>query len=212
MNKMPPDPVTKRMTFLGVTAQPVTFYNKLPDMFLNGVKYESADFKEEYKNWNTVYLDNVPDVYGFSWMNEKKLAFMGKGKGENSNVTFMGFNLMFHAMTNNDSGVIKMMNNIFKSDSSYLPKRTVVPVSVEYGRNSITITSPKDDVNTTIAYLDAYKSSSKIYTSENLLNVENGQTVVNVTYPYLYQGIVVSIIGVLGMSVLLFFIHRNGVD
>lgn len=212
MNKILPDPVTKRMTFLGVTAQPVTFYNKLPDMFLNNVKYESADFKEEYKNWNTVYLDNVPDVCGFSWMNEKKLAFMGKGKGENSNVTFMGFNLMFHAMTNNDSGVINMMNNIFKSDSSKLPKRTVVPVSVEYGRNSITITSPKDDVNTTIAYLDAYKSSSKIYPSENFLNVEKGQTVVNVTYPYLYQGIVVSIIGVLGMSVLLFFIHRNGVD
>ncbi|ALU36824.1 6-pyruvoyl-tetrahydropterin synthase-related protein [Clostridium autoethanogenum] len=210
MNRIPADTITNRMVFLGVTAQPITFNTKMPDMFFNDKKYESVNFKDEYKRWNTVYLDNVPQVTGFSWVNGKKVPFLGNGKERNKNVTFLGFNLIFHGMENDDSRVLAIMNTVMGTKSSILPKRVLVPINLKYGQNSITINSPKNNVNTTVAFLDAYKSNSgEIYAKQNLLNVNKGETKIRVTYPYLFQGIAVSVIGLLGFAFFIIYIYKR---
>lgn len=210
MNKIPADEVTKRVTFMGVTAQAISFDKKMPDLFFNGQKYVSVNFDEKYKNWNTVYLQNLPTVDGIAWVKDKKLAFIGKGVGDNKNITYVGFNLMFHAMQDDDAGAISIMDSAIGNSSSVLPERKIVPISVKYNNNSFSINSPKDNVNTTIAYLDSYNSTSKISDKQNLLNVEKGETNIKVTYPYLTDGIVVSLIGLIGFGILLIFIYKRG--
>lgn len=209
MNKIPADSVTKRMTFMGVTAQPISFYTKMPDLFFNGQKYISTNFDEEYKNWNTVYLQNTANDEGIAWVKNEKLTFIGTGKGKNKNITYVGFNFMFHAMQNDDAGAIKIMNSVLLSNSSILPKRKVVPISVKYSDNSFSIDSQYDNVNTTIAYLDSYSSASKISNNQNLLEIKKGQTNIKVVYPYLTSGIGLSLIGLMGFGILLIFIYKR---
>ncbi|MCD2346187.1 6-pyruvoyl-tetrahydropterin synthase-related protein [Clostridium guangxiense] len=209
MNKIPADAVTKSMTFMGITAQPISFDKKMPDLFFNGQKYISVNFDEKYKNWNTVYLQDLPKVEGIAWIKNKKLTFVGEGVGDNKNITYVGFNLMFHAMQDDDAGAISIMNSILGNSSSVLPERKIVPISVKYNNNSFSINSPKDNVNTTIAYLDSYNSTRKISDKQNLLNIEKGQANIKVTYPYLTDGIVVSLIGLTGFGILLVFIYKR---
>ncbi|AAK80541.1 6-pyruvoyl-tetrahydropterin synthase-related protein [Clostridium acetobutylicum] len=209
MNRIPSDETTNRMSFLGVTAQPITFDKKLPDLFYENEKYVSGAFKKEYTKWNTVYLQNVSDIKGFSWIKDKKLTFMGKGTGDNKNITFVGFNLMFHAMTNEDNGALSIMDNVMGSNKE-TPTRTIVPLNVKYSKNSIVIDSRDKDVNTTLAFLDSYKSKDKIYSDQNLLKVGKGKTEIQVTYPYLAKGMILSLMGILGFLVLIMVVYRGG--
>lgn len=211
MNKIPADSVTKRMTFMGVTAQPISFNAKMPDLFFNGEKYVPTNFDKEYKNWNTVYLQNTDNNKGIAWVKNEKLTFISTGKGANKNITYVGFNLMFHAMQDDDDEAIKIMNSVLGSKTSILPKRKVVPISVKYNNNCFSISSQYNNVNTTIAYLDSYNSASKISSKQNLLEIEKGQTNIKVAYPYLISGIVVSLIGLIGFGILLIFIYKRRV-
>lgn len=209
MNRIPPDVNTNRMIFLGVTAQPITFDKKFSDLFVNEQQYKAKSFKKDYEKWNTVYLQNVPNVTGFSWMQNKKLTFLGKGNGSNKNVTFLGFNLMFHVMTNEDDNLLTVTDNILESKSSILPDRSVTPIDVKYGSNSITIDSAKNNVNTTLAFLDAYRSKRTISNEDNLLKVQHGKTYIKVTYPYLVQGILLSTVGVIGIVTFIVILQRK---
>lgn len=210
MNRIPADETTNRMEFLKVEAQPVTFNLKMPDLFFKGKKYVPVVFKKEYENWNTVYLEGNLDTWGFSWLNHKKLAFAGKGKGINKNVIFVGFNLMFHSMENKDVNSIKIMNSIFGIDSSLLPKRSIENIQVKYEKNFIKIRASKDSENTTIAFLDAYKSNKRIFSDQNLLNVDKGETGIRITYPYFIPGIIISLTGCILSVIWLNFIYRKG--
>ncbi len=86
MNQIPVDPITSRMTFFDVTAQSITFSNQYPELMYRNKIYDSVPFKEEYSTWNTVYLENVKHIQGYSWFQNKQLAFLGTGN--NKNITF----------------------------------------------------------------------------------------------------------------------------
>lgn len=206
MNKIPIDPIINRMTFLGVNAEPITFNNKMPNLFFNGQKYKpSVEFNEKYKKWSTVYLEKVPDVIGFSWINDRKIPFLGRGNGSNKNIYFIGFNLMFNGMENEDTKSINIMNSVMGTELLNPPQRNIVPLGVKYYKNSIKIKSPKNNVNTTLAFLDAYKGDKGIYKDQNLLNVvKKGETNISITYPYLIQGAALSILGLIGLVILMF--------
>ena len=93
MNKVPNDPLTNRLTFMGVTAQPIQFEHKLPNLHVKDYVYFPTIFQEEYRNWNTVYLRMFrirPDFRG--WVGT---SFTFIGTGENSNIVYVGFNLLF---------------------------------------------------------------------------------------------------------------------
>ncbi|URZ17217.1 6-pyruvoyl-tetrahydropterin synthase-related protein [Clostridium felsineum] len=211
MNRIPADNITNRMIFLGVTSEPITFNNRMPNLFFDKEKYEEkVVFKEEYKKWNTVYLEKLPEIQGFSWVKDKKLAFLGTGTKKNKNVYFLGFNLLFNGMTNEDHKSIDIMSRIIGKSFLNTPKREIVPIDISYGKNSIRINSPKNNVNTTLAYLDAYKGDKKIYKDQNLLNVDKkGVTNILIDYPYLRKGIAVSLMGIIGFIILISFVFKG---
>lgn len=193
MNRVPNDPINNRMTFLDVTAQPIQFENKLPDLYYVNLTYVPTTFKEEYKNWNTVYLENLENPYGFSWFYGNKLDFIGTSK--NSNITFIGFNILYHGIVNKDSNVISIFENEMGILKNTLPKRTIKEINIEYSKNTIKMIGPCNDINTTFANLDSFAIDGQSYAKHNLLFMKNNSITINMTYPYLKQGILVSSVG-----------------
>jgi uncharacterized membrane protein len=81
-------------------------------------------------------------------------------------------------------------------DSTELPERELVPISVDYSPRAITVTSPKDDVNTTLAYHDLFDGTEGVHDDFHLTVVGKGTTTLPLSYPYLWQGVAVSALGI----------------
>ncbi len=207
MSRIPSDPVTNRMSFLGVAAQPISFDVKFPDIISGDDTVYPSPFADGYEHWNTVYLTNLTETGGYAWFQSNRLDVFGRGEDEN--ITFIGFNLLFHAYTAYDSGVHDLLNGIMALDEDALPKRETVPLEITYDTNKITIKSNYDDVNTTIAYQDTFESDSPIRSVNNLLVVDKGTTVITMHYPYLAKGLIITFSGVFAEGVLLYFLFRK---
>lgn len=207
MNNIPADPLTTRMTFLGVSAQPITFNNKFPKIFYNNSEISTENFVEEHTEWNTVYLNNVTHSLGYAWFENEQLDFIGKK--DNDNITFVGFNLLYHALIAKDNNVVNFLNDALGNSNNNFPQRNLVDIKVTYGDNQIIIESPQDNVNTTIAYQDNFVSDSEIKNSNNLLIVNKGVTVIDIKYPYLAKGLIVSALGITLESLIVFLIFRK---
>ncbi|MDD3168671.1 MAG: 6-pyruvoyl-tetrahydropterin synthase-related protein [Eubacteriales bacterium] len=207
MNQIPVDPITNRMTFFDVTAQSISFSNRYPELIYEGKMYDSVPFKEEYSTWNTVYLENVKYILGFSWFQNKKLPFIGRG--ENENILFMGYNFLYHAMETNDQSVLSLITDLMRVRPNQLPEREIVPLSVFYQGDKIIVDSPGGKVNTTLAYQDIFRSKQKMINENNLLTVLEPHTEIEMGYPYFNQGLAVSAAGLLGIAVLMYLIYRE---
>ena len=94
-------------------------------------------------------------------------------------------------------------------DEDKLPERTVVPLEIRYETNKIIIESLFDNVNTTIAYQDTFKSDQPIRSVNHFLIVDKGTTVITMEYPYLRQGTIVSAIGIVLEAGVLYLIFRK---
>ena len=79
-------------------------------------------------------------------------------------------------------------------DANALPERTLVPLDVTYGADRITIVSDMDDVNTTISDHDIFTGNQPIEEKNHLIHVSKGTTVITMSYPYLKEGALISLI------------------
>lgn len=207
MSRIPSDPLTNRMTFLDISAQPITLYNSYPDLITDTSTISAKDFYTGYENWNTVYLNGLSESDGYAWLEETRLNFVGTGETEN--ITFLGFNLLFHAYTADDAAVKSILNAIMELDEDTLPSRTVVPVEISYEKNKIVIKSEHDNVNTTLAYQDIFESDQNIRSMNNFLIVDKGTTVITMEYPHLTGGIIISLAGICLEAVLVYLLFRK---
>jgi len=207
MSRIPVDPVTSRMSFFGVTAQAITFINRYPELMYRDRIYEALPFKEKYSTWNTVYLDNVGTVSGYSWFNGRELPFLGTA--ESPNILFMGYNLLFHAMETGDEAITELIDDFLEVEPDRLPRREIVPISVEVGRDRLVIDTLGGEINTTIAFQDNFRSNRRILNRNNLLAVVEPHTVIEITYPYLIPGLVLTGAGLLGECILLYLLNRE---
>lgn len=207
MSRIPADPLTNRMTFLDVSAQPITFYDSFPELVTDTVTTNAAPFAEGYEKWNTVYLTGLTESEGYAWFQDTKLDFVGTDSTKN--ITYLGFNLLFHAYTAGDSAVKAVFDSLMKLDEDKLPERTVVPLEIRYETNKIVITSEFDNVNTTIAYQDTFRSDQPIRDMNHFLIVDKGTTVITMEYPYLKQGTIVTAAGIVLEAGVLFLIFRK---
>lgn len=190
---------------MNVSSQPIAFIDKYPVMTYNGKNIDSDKFKREYDKWNTVYLEGLTKVTGYGDFNDKKLAFIGNG--QNDNMIFIGFNLLYHELETQDNEVSKLLNEILDSNEEALPKKELVPLDINYNGNKIKIDSPVDGLNTTIAFQDNFKSKQELNRSNNLLVVNKGETEIDIFYSHFKEGAMVSILGLLGVCVLIYYIY-----
>jgi len=207
MSRIPSDPLTNRMTFLDISAQPITFITQYPELISNTDTTEAVNFAEGYEKWNTVYLTGLNKTDGYAWFEDTKLDFVGTGSTQG--ITFLGFNLLFHAYTAGDEGVKSVLGTMMELDEDKLPERTIVPLKITYETNKIIIESDTDNVNTTLAYQDTFRSDNDISSMNNLLIVNKGTTVITMEYPYLARGVAVSALGIVLEAVMIYLIFRK---
>lgn len=194
MQQIPLDRQTNTYRFLGVTAQPVTFENDFPPLHFGDTVIRPDSFDSDYENWNTVYLLGLDSVDGYSSVNGEPLPFLGTAV--HPDIYFMGFNLLFHAQTAQDSKTISLLDQIFDLKENTLPKRELVPLTITYEQNRITITAPKDQVHTALASHDIFQSTPAASEQNNLLIVNSGTTVITMDYPYFVPALLLSLTGV----------------
>ncbi len=188
---IPDDRGSQNQSFLGVICNAVSFSQGYPDLkTIDGI-LETDLFPDGYREWSTVYVDGLDDVWGTVNDVEWDLPFYGTVK--NDNIVVIGLNLTYYYSLTRDEGVGALLDRAMDLSSNELPKRKIVPYTIQYAPDDITIDIDRDDVNTGLAYHDSFAADQEIYSENHLTFVKAGRTVISLTYPYLIQGLAVSI-------------------
>lgn len=192
---IPSDEHTGSKSFLGVSCNTVNFQNGYPALdTVDGVLYCDLFARGYSKDWKTVYLNGLSDVWGtITDVPEGRMDFYGTGKNEN--IVYIGLALTYHYALTQDPAVGALLSHALTIDPSELPQRELVPISIDYRDNVITIDSPRDGVNTTLAFHDIFDADRPLGAENNLLVVEKGRTVIHLRYPYLVPSLCLSITG-----------------
>ena len=166
----------------------------------------TGGFTGEDKEFSTGYIAYLDNPEGIFLYGGQELTLCGYND-EDPNIYFVGLNLMYFACETKDSAVTQMLDKILGISANQTPARQLVEIDVDINKNKLTITSPADNVNTTIAYQDIFSSDAGIREFNNLLVVDEGTTVINLKYPHLAAGIIVSLLGII--SAIIFGIHSS---
>lgn len=193
---IPEDGNTGLQTFLGVTCQKITFSNGYPELETKEGILHCDLFPQGYTKWNTVYMKGLKNVQATTKVLDEELAFYGTGK--NNNLVYVGLNLTYHYALTKDEGVGNLLEKAFEMEEDGLPKREVVPLKISRKGNTIRIQSPKNDVNTTLAYQKAFYGENEFYEKNHLTYVKKGETVLKVGSPYAATGLGITAIGGFG--------------
>lgn len=195
---IPEDRENRSQSFLGVRCNVIEFKNGYPELdTIDGVLYTDM-FPSGYTDWKTVYLDGLDESWGTVYDGDLRLDFYGTV--QNENIVVVGLNLTFFYGLTRDPSVGELLSHAMQLSPAEVPRREIVPLTVEYTNTSITISSPRDDVNTTLSYHNIFQSDRELTEENRLLKVDAGTTDIQLEYPYLWQGILLSAAGVLLMA------------
>ena len=207
MNRIPTDRLTNRKTFLDVTAQTISFETRYPNLLYKDNIVMHNNFKRDYSTWNTVYLDNIKYPTGkFAYL-AQDLDFIGTN--EDKNIVFIGLNILFHAMQTEDKAVMNIISETLNMEENALPNRELVNINLTYKKDLIIIDTPVEGVNTTIAFQDNFVFNDSLKKENNLLIVTKKYTEIKLVYPYLKQGILVTVLGIIGILILYLLIINS---
>lgn len=192
---IPQEKKTQSQEFLGVTCSDIVFKNGYPDMDTKlGVLYPDL-FPKGYATWQTVYVTGLDNTWGSVMDNGLKLDFYGTVK--NDNIIVCGLNLAYYYGVSADKSVGRLLSDMMDITSAQLPERTNIELKVEHDVNGITITSDYDNVNTSLSYHDIFVSDEWLGKKNNLTYVRAGVTKIMFKVPYLWQGLCVSVAGLI---------------
>lgn len=206
---IPEDRISHTTEFLGVSCNDISFSNGYP---LLDTKFGVLDpdfFPQGYEEWSTVYVNGLDKVLGTVREEELDLAFFGTVV--NDNIAVVGLNLPYYYSLTRDDGAAKIIAEATALPEGLLPQREVVPITVSYADNHFIIMSERNNVNTSMAYLDIFEDNEYAKEVNNFLYVNAGVTYVSTQYPYIYLGLFLSIIG-LGASVFLLYVVAKNED
>lgn len=193
--------------FLGVTCSSIKFENGYPILYMGETELDCALFDKDYREWDTVYLNGLDKELGCFYDNNLKEAFLGTVK--NDNIVFVGLNLGYHYVLTGDFTLDGLYEGLLGVSRSTLPERRLVPLTVNYAGNHITIESEYDGVNTTLAYHDIFKSGSSIYSKNSLMYVDGGRTDISMHYPYAAAGGIMTVIGLAGATAICVLLNKK---
>lgn len=194
-DSIPIDEHTGIQQFLDVYCYNIDFANGYPILDTIDGRLDLDLFPSGYTEWKTVYLEGLEDCWGYIEDKGKRLEFYGTAK--NSNIMFVGLNLSYQCMLTKDPHTEQLLSRAMNTSITDLPSRTLVPISITYSGNDILIETEYDNVNTTIAFHDNLKSEQTIWQENHLTYVNAGITKISMHYPYLWQGLLVSLGGIL---------------
>ena len=195
---IPEDKKQRIQSFLGVSCQVITFNNGYPMLYADSQGWMDTDlFPQEYTVWQTHYLNGLDKCYGYFMDNDIRLEYYGTVY--NDNIYFVGLNLPYYLSLSQDDSITAFMEDVFRLPHGRVPDREVVPLEISYEPDKLVIKSSADGVNTSISYHDIY-SGTGFSRRNNLLHVDKGETVIGLSYPYLKQGLAVTLAAIVGLA------------
>lgn len=198
---------TQSRTFLGLDCETISFRNGYPELETRIGTLSTDLFPDGYADWKTVYVNGLGDVWGTVETEGRTLDFLGTV--DNDNIVVIGLGLTYFESLTQDPQVAELLSYAFKIDPTEVPEREIVPLEVTYEPREITISSPVDGVDTTLAYHDIFSSGQPIWEENNLLYVNRGETHVKLSYPYFWQGLAVSAVALVLSAVFLRETYRR---
>lgn len=202
---IPMDEHTGIQSFLDVVCQPIVFSNGYPLLdTIDGI-LDCDLFPAEYTSWKAMYLNGLDECWGKIQELDEELMFYGTVKNEN--IVMIGLNLSYYYSLTLDEGVGKLLSHAMTISGSDLPERTIVPLQVEYEKDRITIRSEYDNVNTAVAYHDIFDENTGIYCKNHLTYVNQGETVITLHYPYLWEGLCISLAALIATVLFLVYVR-----
>lgn len=193
---LPVDKTTRRMTFMGVTAEDITFTNQYPTLVYKRQQVIPEPFAEGYETWHTKYIEGVKKPIGESEFAGQKMTFLGTS--DNENIIWIGFNLYFHGLETEDTNVLGILSDVMGMPCDEVPQGAIGPMTITYDRDQIIIDKQgNESVNTTLAYQDNFSSEQEIVNHDHLLYVTSPHTVIQLTYPHFKLGLITSLVGLI---------------
>lgn len=187
---IPDDRGSRDQSFLGVVCNGVTFSQGYPNLDTIEGMLETDLFPDGHRDWSTVYLEGLDEVWGTVQDLDWELPFFGTVKNEN--IVLVGLNLTYYYGLTLDEGVGKLLGHAMDLRMDELPRREIVPCQIQYGENRILIETGRDDVNTGLAYHDSFQSGQEVYGKNHLAYVKAGRTEIRLGHPYLGRGIMLT--------------------
>lgn len=192
---VPNEERTGEKTFLGLDCESITFKGGFPTISTEDGELDTALFPSGYADWSCVYVNGLVDVLATIREGDRTLPVCGTL--ENSHVKVIGLNLTFYESLTGDEGVERLLERTLGVAFDELPQRQVVKLGFEATAGSVTIASPEDDVDTTLAALDNMDvRSGDARAVNNLVYVGRGKTVISVSSPWPWSGIAASATGI----------------
>ncbi|MCI8432885.1 MAG: dTDP-4-dehydrorhamnose reductase [Lachnospiraceae bacterium] len=192
---IPVDEHTGVSSFLDVVCQPMLFSNGYPLLDTMDGVLDCDLFPEGYTSWRAMYLNGLDECWGKIDELEEELEFFGTVK--NDNIVMIGLNLPYFYSLTRDEGVGRLLSHAMTISENQLPHRSTVPLEVEWEEDRIIIRSEYDNVNTTLAYHDIFDGAAEVAHRNNLTYVNRGETVIGLHYPYLKEGLLISVVSLL---------------
>lgn len=199
---------TSRAEFLSVVAQPVMFKNGYPVLELDDKFYSPGKFPQDLSEWRTITLENLDTAGGSTEYGNQVLDFYGTKV--NDNIRFIGFNLPYYTVETGDSAALNILEEITGMDSRQAPEREIVKLDVKSTRNTLNLQAEKEGVVTGLASLDTFKATNGDFTQLHNMVVMSGlELELKIGYPHLYQGLIISLAGIIGITLLYFIIPKK---
>ena len=107
----------------------------------------------------------------------------------------IGLNLTYFYSLTQDEGVGNLLSMAMDLSPDELPKREMIPYTIQYNEDSITLTAEESDLNTGLAWHDSFAANREIYGKNHLTYVSSGTTVISFIHPYRREGIAASLAG-----------------
>lgn len=207
---IPADKHTGIRRFLGAETHAINFSNGYPLLYTIDGTLDCDLFPEGYSDWKTVYVNGLDECMGYIDDMGERLEFFGTV--ENENIYVVGLGIGYHHCLTGDPSTGKLLSRAMDLRADEVPERTIVPLVVDYQPDKIVIKSSQDNINTTLAWHDTFRSDKNIENRNHLMYVNSGTTEIYVAYPYLWQGLLMSAVGVALAVLFLIFIKRNPLD
>jgi len=213
MQHIPIDKLTGKAEFLDVYSQYVSFTEKFPILSTDNGSQFKLDFRTAgYEVWNTAYISGASESIKKAYYDDATtLTYVARNGHEN--IIFLGFNPIYYYQENRKPELLTFLNEVLGETPEELAATEIVPIDIEYAKDTVRITSPQDGINSGIANLDCFvpKNGETKKVQNNMLVVDKGTTVFQVKYTDFALGMTVTIIG-LAVSIVFYglFVFRKG--
>lgn len=202
MQHIPINALTGKNEFMGVYAQYIQFTEEFPILQNDNGNQFKLDYKAGgYDVWDTVYVSGCEEVVKESvYENSSHLVYLGKNY--EPNVTFMGFNLLYYYLSTHNQDLKRFLDEALQLSSESLHEPVIVPVQIEKDFSQITVHADDDKVNCNLSAVDALAADRIVSSEENLLIVNQGDTVFEIVYAGQKEGMFFSVLGMIALGIM----------